>query len=183
MTAERVCWTYLECMYLTKNVHKRQNSTIIYKLFLFHEKMCDTLTMLKFPMFCASNQKCPIIKVSYLLWDSYAHYGGDFLLTSNNACAKLSLLQYLSFALAKHRLRVSQTVLLCLFYRFSLTAEYAYAILNTYYEARYTAGFDPRNWKADPAQYIRQDAKGSFSKIKSCFWQPLIPEPILHRVK
>ena len=113
MTAERVCWAYLECMYLTKNVHKRQNSTIIYKLFLFHEKICDILTMLKFPMFCASNLKCPIIKVSYPLWDSYAHYGGDFLLTSNNACAKLSLLQYLSFALAKHRLRVSQTVLLC----------------------------------------------------------------------
>ena len=65
------------------------------------------MTMLKFPMFCASNQKCPIIKVSYLLWDSYAHYGGEFLLTSDNACAKLSLLQYLSFALAKHSLQVS----------------------------------------------------------------------------
>ena len=77
--------------------------------------MCDILTMLKFPMFCASNQKCPIIKVSYLLWDSYAHSGRNFLLTSNNACAKLSLLQYLIFALAKHRLRVSQTVLLCPF--------------------------------------------------------------------
>ena len=69
--------------------------------------------MLKFTMFCASNLKCPIIKVSYLLWDSYAHLGREFLLTSNNACVKLLLLQYLSFALAKHRLRVSQTVLLC----------------------------------------------------------------------
>ena len=77
------------------------------------EEIYGTIIMLKFTMFCASNLKCPIIKVSYLLWDSYAHYGGAFLLTSNNACAKLSLLQYLSFALAKHRLRVSQTVLLC----------------------------------------------------------------------
>ena len=31
-----------------------------------------------------------------------------FLLTSDKACAKLSLLQYLSFALAKHSLQVSQ---------------------------------------------------------------------------
>ena len=123
MTAERVCWAYLECMYLTENVHIRQNSTIIYKLFLFHKKMCDTLTMLKFPMFCASNQKCPIIKVSYLLWDSYAHYGGDFLLTSNNACAKLSLLQYLSFALAKHSLQVSLRYCYAHLSRMDLTAE------------------------------------------------------------
>ena len=42
----------------------------------------------------------------------------------------------------------------------------------TCYEARYTAGFDPRNWKADPAQFNRQDAKGSFSEIKSCFGSP-----------
>ena len=86
-----------------------------YSLFILFSGKYVKMLVLKFTMFCASNQKCPIIKVSYLLWDSYAHLRWDFLLTSDNACAKLSLLQYLSFALAKHRLRVSQTVLLCPF--------------------------------------------------------------------
>ena len=42
------------------------------------EEIYGTIIMLKFTMFCASNLKCPIIKVSYLLWDSYAHWGGIF---------------------------------------------------------------------------------------------------------
>ena len=105
-----------------------------YNLFTIFSDIYVRLLLLKFPMFCASNLKCPIIKVSYLLWDSYAYCGGDFLLTSDNACAKLSLLQYLSFALAKHSFQVSHTVLLCLFCRFSLTAEYAYAILSTVHD-------------------------------------------------
>ncbi len=49
-----------------------------YILFIIFSNIYVRLLLLKFPMFCASNQKCPIIKVSYLLWDSYAYYGGDF---------------------------------------------------------------------------------------------------------
>lgn len=42
----------------------------------------------------------------------------------------------------------------------------------TYYEARYTAGFDPGTGKQIQRSITGKTKKGSFSEIKSCFGSP-----------